>query len=673
MKSLSLALILFFISTIAFSQNKYFIYFNDKGIESQTLSKSSKLYEEAEKLLSKESIERRKQVMGDDYITFEDIPVNEKYIGALEASGIKVVHKLKWFNSISCYLNEQQLNDIKNFSFIKSIEPVRAFTKSETLKESYYQKPQLNKSNYSFDYGNSFTQNLLSEIPAVHDLGFYGQNAIIGIINSGFRRDHPSLESRIVIAEKDFINNDDTTSNQDNDLFNQDSVGTTIFSVIGGFAPGYLIGPAFGSRYLLAKTDKFLNGINIEEDNHIAAIEWLEENGVDIMLSSVFDPRQLSYTFQNMNGKTSRIAQAVNLAYLRGVSTFTAAGDGGANYWGTGISGIQTPADAASIISVGAIDKYKVNTVFSSRGPTADGRIKPEIVAQGTEILHAIAGSTYNTNISFGGGEGSGTEFSAAIAAGSAALLKSVYPHLTNKQIRQIFIESGDNTSKPNNIRGYGLISAKKAITFPNIEFVNGQPVINKIFLATGQVMENSVRIFIREENQPFQEGMMTKKGGIKFAYELLSNFTGKNVEFFFTYQNNFGTSFSEPVSTLPNYRFKYGSWAIDNILTDVEQSVDIPIDFTLQQNYPNPFNPTTTISYSLSAPGYVTLKVYDLLGREIAILVNDFKQPGNYNSQFSILYLPAGRQGSELSSGVYIYQLKAGDFIQSKKMLVLK
>ncbi|MDQ7815595.1 MAG: S8 family serine peptidase [Melioribacteraceae bacterium] len=673
MKFLSLTLFLFFISTIVFSQNKYFVYFNDKGIESQTLNKSSRIYEEAEKLLSKESIERRKQVMGNDYITFEDIPVNEKYIGALEAAGIKVVHQLKWFNAVSCYLSELQLNDLKKLSFIKRIEPVRAFTKRVIPKEPSYKEPQLNKSNYSFDYGNSFTQNLLLEIPAVHDLGFYGQNAIVGIINSGFRRDHPSLESRIVIAEKDFINNDDTTSNQDNDLFNQDSVGTTIFSVIGGFAPGYLIGPAFGSRFLLAKTDKFLNGINIEEDNQIAALQWMEEMGVDITLSSVFDPRQLSYTFQNMNGKTSRIAQAVNLAYLRGVSTFTAAGDGGANYWGTGIGGIQTPADAASIISVGAVNENKLSTVFSSRGPTSDGRIKPEIVAQGTEILHGIAGSTYNTNVSFGGGEGTGTEFSAALAAGSAALLKSVYPHLTNKQIRQIMLESGDNTAAPNNVRGYGLISAKKAITFPNFEFVNDQPVINKIFLSSGQVNESTIKIFIREENQPFQEGRMTKKGSIKFAYELLPNFAGKNFEFFFTFQNNAGINYREPVPTLPNYRFKYGSWAIDNILTGFKQNDNIPVNFSLQQNYPNPFNPVTNISYSLPVASFVTLKVFDLLGREVGTLINEFKLPGNYNSQFSILNLPAGRQGSKLSSGVYIYQLKAGDFIQSKKMMVLK
>lgn len=660
-------LILLIAATTAYPQTKYFIYFTDKGITPQLLSKSSALYNAAEKLFSKESIERRKQVMGENYITYEDLPVNKNYVTALEKFDVKIIHELKWINAVSCYLSENQLNEIRKLSFVKDIEHVIISKRNEIRSTIFNQNSRLSKSSNSFDYGYSFIQNLLSEIPAVHDLGFYGQNSIVGIISSGFRRDHPSLESRIVIAERDFINNDDTTSNQINDLFNQDSIGTTIFSVIGGFSPGNLIGPAFGARYILAKTDKYVNGFNIEEDKHIAAIEWMEEQGVNIILSSAFDPRQLSYNYQNMNGRTTAIARTVNVAYVRGVLNFTAAGNGGANYWGTGIGGIQTPADATNIISVGAVDENKLSTLFSSRGPTSDGRIKPEIVAQGTEILHAIAGSTYNANISFGGGEGEGTEFSAAIAAGVASLLKSVYPHLTNKQLRQIILESGDNTAAPNNVRGFGLISAKKAISFPNFEFVNGQPVINKIFLPeSGQVQENTIKIFIRESNQPFLEGRMIKKSGIKFTYEILPNYAGKNVEFFFTYQNNLGVSIREPAALTSYYRFKYGSWAIDNILTDVEQINNIPVDFILHQNYPNPFNPSTTISYTLPSSNFVTLKVYDLLGREVSTLINEFKQAGTHKSQFQI-------HDSNFSSGVYVYTLKAGNFFQSKKMIVLK
>lgn len=675
MKSFPFTLLLLFCTSVIFSQDKYFVYFNDKGIDSNILNKTSIHFLEAEKLLSKESIERRKQVMGEDYFTYEDLPLNKNYVAALEEFDVKIIHELKWINAVSCYLSENQLNEIRKLSFVKDIEHVIISKRNEIRSTTFNQNSRLSKSSNSFDYGYSFIQNLLSEIPAVHDLGFYGQNSIVGIISSGFRRDHPSLESRIVIAERDFINNDDTTSNQNNDVFNQDSIGTTIFSVIGGFSPGNLIGPAFGSRYLLAKTDKYVNGFNVEEDKHIAAIEWMEAQGVDIILSSAFDPRQLSYNYQNMNGRTTAIARTVNEAYLRGVLNFSGSGNGGANFWGTGIGGIHTPADATSIISVGAVDENKLSTLFSSRGPTADGRIKPEIVAQGTEILHAVAGSSYNANISFGGGEGKGTEFSAAIAAGVAALLKSVYPHLTNKQLRQIILESGDNTSSPNNVRGFGLVSAKKAITFPNFEFVNSLPVINKIFLpATGQVQENSIKIFIREENQPFLEGRLIKKAGIKFAYEILPNYAGKNVEFFFTYQNNLGVSYREPAALTSYYRFKYGSWAIDNILTDVEQNSDLPVDFTLHQNYPNPFNPSTTISYTLPSSNFVTLKVYDLLGREVSTLVNEFKQAGIHISQFSIRQNNGGQvHDSHFSSGVYIYTLKAGSFVQSKKMMVLK
>jgi hypothetical protein len=90
-------------------------------------------------------------------------------------------------------------------------------------------------------------------------------------------------------------------------------------------------------------------------------------------------------------------------------------------------------------------------------------------------------------------------------------------------------------------------------------------------------------------------------------------------------------------------------------------------------QNYPNPFNPETVISWQIAIGGYVTLRVYDLLGREIATLVNEVRQPGFYNSRFSIRNLPAGRQGSQLAGGVYFYQLKVGNFVEMKKMVLLK
>ena len=89
-----------------------------------------------------------------------------------------------------------------------------------------------------------------------------------------------------------------------------------------------------------------------------------------------------------------------------------------------------------------------------------------------------------------------------------------------------------------------------------------------------------------------------------------------------------------------------------------------VPTELTLEQNYPNPFNPTTTINYSIPVAGSVELKIYDVLGNEVATLVNENKAPGNYSTDFN---------ASSLASGIYIYTLRANNFVQTKKMLLMK
>jgi hypothetical protein len=644
------------------------VYFKDKGADALKLNKLSKVYLEAEKLLTAESVERRKQVMGDEYITYDDLPVNEEYVKTIESTGVIIIHKLKWFNAVSCYLNDEQKSKIQFLPFVKSIEPVRTFKKSEPVEGSLIPQAQLYKTNFLLDYGASFTQNNLSDIPVVHDLGIIGGNVIVGLLDTGFRwKTQPSLQGRNVLAERDFIQGDNTTSNETGDASNQDSHGTNVFSIIGGYAPGNLIGPAFGAKFLLAKTEDVRSEKNIEEDNYAAALEWMESLGVHITSSSLgystFDNGQTSYSFQQMDGKSTIVARAVNLAFERGVSTFTSAGNEGANYWGSGVSGIQSPADARDIIAVGAVTSSNVVSSFSSRGPTSDGRIKPEIVAQGLSVVFGNAAGSYSY--------GNGTSYSAPIAAGISALLKSAFPHLTNKQIRQIMLESGDNVNSPNNERGYGLISAKRAAAYPNISFVNGQPVINKSFIMNGGINEGTLRIFIRESNQNFEQAYMIKRNSYSYTYTVPSSLADKNIEFYFTYQGNDGVTYREP--SVNNYRFKYGSWAVDNVLTSIKENEEVPLQFSLMQNYPNPFNPGTTIKFTIpnikwsnaSNLQHVSLKVFDFLGREITTLVDEYKMPGSYSITFN--------SNNKLASGILFYQLKAGDYISTKKMMLLK
>ena len=286
-----------------------------------------------------------------------------------------------------------------------------------------------------------------------------------------------------------------------------------------------------------------------------------------------------------------------------------------------------------------------------------------------------MGSSVYHADPNFGYSFGNGTSYATPIAAGIAALLKSCWPHLTNVQIRKIFLESGDNTASPNNDRGWGLISAKKVISYPNLSAINNvYNVLNKIFINSDGVNSSTVRLNYKVGGGSYQTVSMSTEvfnSTIKYNYSLPTTSNGTTVEFYFTYQTNTGGSVLEPASG--TYKFSYGSMNISN-LTSVKNNNDIPTQFYLSQNYPNPFNPSTVISYRLSVTSKVSLKVYDLLGREVQTLVNEVQLPGVYNSQFSI-------RNSPLPSGVYFYRLQAGDpsqgsgqsFIQTKKMILIK
>ncbi|MEW6194716.1 MAG: S8 family serine peptidase [Bacteroidota bacterium] len=668
------------------AQTKYLIYFKDKGIDSQNrLNKSSLLFKAAEKELTQRSIERRKKVMGEEnYITFEDLPLNDSYVEQIESNGIKIVNKLKWFNAVSCYLTVEEFNLIKQLPFVKKIEQVGKFISRKPIEDNKQvpdgSSSRLYKTNYNLDYGPSLTQNELSEIPVVHDLGINGSGVLIGLLDTGFRwQSTESVETRTVIAERDFIQGDNVTGNQAGDASGQDSHGTNVFSIIGGYAPGSLIGPAYGASFLLAKTEYVPTETHVEEDNYAAALEWMEGLGVDITSSSlgysIFDNTTYSYTYEDMNGNTTIVAQAANLAFDRGIITLTAAGNEG-SYWGVDKGGISSPGDAFNIITVGAVDASNNITAFSSRGPTSDGRIKPELVALGNGVYHSDVGTSF---YSFG----AGTSYATPITAGVAALLKSAFPHLTNQQVRRIMIESGDNLTTPNNEKGYGLISAKRAVTYPNLEKIGNEYKLRKIFIDDRGVDSSTVMMSIHIPSYFAWDPVivpLSYDGSSRYSYTFSNLPSGHQIELVFSYVTKTGVAVNEP--SPGTYKFYWG----DLIISDVanEDSEEIPTQFKLYQNYPNPFNPSTTISYAIPDVEttrrvvFTTLKVYDILGKEVATLVNQFQQPGTYSVQFDVETLRA----TSLPSGVYFYTLRVGDsspdksgseFMETKKMVLIK
>ena len=637
---------------ILLPQEKYFIYFKDKG-ENASLQKSAPGYQKALEKISPRALERRKKVMNSDsLITFEDLPVSKDYISQLSAIGIKVVNELDWFNAVSAYLDNNLKDRAENLPFVRKIVPVKILTFGNERPGNSGLIKTVNTGEQ--DYGNSYEQLALSNVPDVHSKGITGEGIIIGVLDTGFDwKFHQALMNAHVLDEYDFVFHDSVTANQSQDVPTQADHGTFVFSIIGGYKDSMLIGASYGSSFILAKTEDVRSETHVEEDNYAAALEWMENLGVDVTSSSLgynTFTSGTSYTYADMNGKTTIVTRAAELAFQRGVVTITAAGNEGNTKWRY----IIAPADGFNTMAVGAV--YSNNTVaaFSSRGPTYDGRIKPDVVAMGVNVYGASTNGpdlyTY----------GSGTSSATPIAGGIAGLLLSAFPHLSNVQVRDIFHETSDNSENPDNDRGYGLLSAAKAISFPNLQNLNGNYILHKAFIDSFSV--SNVTLHYTTNNKDFNEVSMSSENTYAFRTQLPVLPLNRELDFYFTYNDDSGNILRDPQGK--NYKLRYGELKIS-----LNIALAPPADYVLSHNYPNPFNSGTKIDF-ISEDNYpAELVIYDALGRRVKTLFKGTALPG-HNTTF---WDGTTDQGYQAASGIYIYTLNLNGILYSQKMVYLK
>ena len=659
MKNIIVLFLLF--APFIISQNKYMIYFKDKGISlANSLNKNSTIYKEALSQLSERAIERREKVMpADKIITYEDLPIKKDYVTQLENLGIKIQNKLNWFNAVSAYLTEDQKNKIEEFSFVKKIDPVRIL---KFNPEKIQIKNQLNKIGSSFsqiDYGPAYGQLKLSDIPIVHSKGINGKGVIIGILDNGFHwRDHESLVNKKIIGEYNFVFHDSSTAPQPGDSPESGLHGTYVFSILGGYKDSSIIGAAYNASFILAKTEDDRSESHIEEDNYAAALEWMEGLGVDITTSSlgynIFDDTTYSYTYKDMDGKTTICAKAVELAFQRGVLTFTAAGNEGNQAWYY----VDTPADGLHIIAVGAVDANNNVAGFSSRGPTYDGRIKPDVVAQGVNVYGAAVVNGFNAY-----GYNSGTSAATPIASGCGALLLSAFPYLTNIQARNILLETADNYSTPNNDRGYGLISAEKAIEFPNLSDSSNYFKINKIFFSQNGIQSGSAEIHFTTNDSNFVSSSLSFDGSLKYYYTLPQMINGQIINFYFTYSDTIGNNIREPLSDY--FNFKYGQ--LDITSGSLQNSIEF--NNVLSNNYPNPFSSKTNISFNAQGNEIARLVILNTIGQTVKVLFNGVAASGIN----TLVWDGKSDRGIKCASGVYYYILSLNGKKYGNKMVLVK
>ncbi len=442
--------------------NLVWINFRDKGDNTDALLMNPEGY------LTQRSIERRQiRIKSGNRFSYSDLPVCSQYISEILQTGINIKQKSKWFNSVSCYASKKQIEILAEKSFVSRIELVKKYRTEHLISNSVIStdNPQQNNSDNpnAINYGPSQNQVVVINVPPVHNLGFNGQGVLIASFDAGFDNlGHlcfDMIRSR-GIRSYDFVNGDTIVANGPGRHGNG-AHGTITLSLIAGYDPGQLVSPAFGSQYILAKTENTESETPLEEDNWIAAAEWADSLGADIITSSIgyltFNDPYKSYTWKSMDGNTARITIAADIAVGKGIIVVVSAGNAGFNPEHNTLS---APADGDSVITVGAVFQNKQRWAYSSVGPTVDGRIKPEIMAMGVNNYTARFGE---------GGVGylnsaSGTSLSCPMVAGVCALILSANNSLSPMEVKNILLSSADSSLYPNNLRGYGNADAYASI-----------------------------------------------------------------------------------------------------------------------------------------------------------------------------------------------------------------
>jgi serine protease AprX len=406
-----------------------------------------------EQYLSQTAIQRRQH----QKITIDstDLPVSPAYIDSIRKAGtITLLYTSKWFNEVVIQTNDATaLQKINTYAFVKKSTPVSRRMAPAPLREKFQEVPSpgnnaLLRSTGNDFYGKAYDQIHLHEGEYLHDKGKLGQGMMIAVIDAGFTavNTNPTFEhlrnQQHLIATHNFTDNTPG-------VFDFGTHGSFCLSVLAAYLPGQMVGTAPEAAYVLLRTEE--NGVEqpIEEHNWIAAAELADSIGVDVVSSSLgynlFDDPVYDHTYAELNGKTTIIAQAASLAVRKGMIIVNAAGNEGPHPW----KYLLTPADADSVLTVGAVDIELRAAAFSGYGPTADGRIKPDVAALGVGTV------LINTDGTITGGNGS--SYATPIIAGLITCLWQAFPHRTNMEIIQAVKTSSSQYTHPDNRTGYGI------------------------------------------------------------------------------------------------------------------------------------------------------------------------------------------------------------------------
>ncbi len=432
------------------------VFFKDKGVAGKDLGRA---LQAAKSRLSPRTIARRARSAGPGrpVVDAQDLPVAAAYLRSITDLGARLRHTSRWLNAASFSVDPALVPRLAALPHVKRLDLVHRFRHPAPPELEPVSPPETGgapkAAQWTLDYGLNRGALEQIDVPPVHEMGVTGRGVVVGMLDTGFRTTHESLAGVPVLGAFDFVDNDSIVDLQDGDLSSVITHGTMTLSTVAGYMPGQLVGPAFGVSVLLARTEDVSQEVPAEEDHWVAGLEWEEAQGADIISSSLgyID----WYTYEDLDGNTAVTTVAADLAVGRGLVVVNSAGNSRAS-----LGYLIAPADGDSVITVGAVDQDGIHTSFSSPGPTADGRIKPDVMALG--LNNPVANPTDDHAYL----SASGTSFSCPLTAGVVALMLSRVPSLTPMQILEALHATADNAATPDNDYGWGIVDALAAVTY---------------------------------------------------------------------------------------------------------------------------------------------------------------------------------------------------------------
>lgn len=432
------------------AQDRYAVFYKYKPQVNLSLDKPHDF-------LSQKAIDRRiKEGIAADSL---DLPVSQKYVDAVFQKSNYILYSSKWFNATLLVTDAANVDELEALPFVDRVELVgRGFIPSPNARigrriyvaeTNKYCPPVAESARVlGTDEENYDFQNSILGFDKMHEKGFTGKGVTIAVFDAGFpgaKTASPLAHLQTngqIVATKDFVRpwNDN--------VYSDNQHGTNVLSLIGSNETGKMIAGAPDADFILSMTEEIATEYWVEEYNWVRAAEFADSLGTDIISSSVgyvdFDDPAMNYILEDLDGETTIVARGATIAANKGILVVNSAGNSGPNE-----STLNSPSDAKGILAIGAVNRELEVTSFSSRGPTEDGRVKPDLAAfgEGTVLIRS------NGEIGFS----NGTSFSAPQVAALAAGLWEAKPEWTKDQLIEALLNSGTQADAPDNLLGFGI------------------------------------------------------------------------------------------------------------------------------------------------------------------------------------------------------------------------